>query len=96
MGPIARTICFILALLTVLSIAPALLLACACTFAPSCLTRELGRFLVSPSGIRPVSLLILVAPLFVLLTYVLAFVRCYRRRDVHERSVALLAERCGD
>jgi len=82
MGSIARAICFMLALLTVLSLAPVLLLACACTFSPSCLAREFTRFLVGPAGLRPVSLVILLTPLFVLLTFLVTFLRCYRRREV--------------
>ena len=81
MGPIARAICFILALLTVLSLDPVLLLACACTFSPSCLAREFTRFLVGPGGLRPVSLVILLTPLFVLLTNVVTFLRYHRRRE---------------
>ena len=86
MGPIARVICFILALLTVLSIVPPLLLACACTFSPSCLAREFTRFLVGPAGLRPVSLVILLAPVLVLLTYVVTFLRYHRRRDALDHA----------
>jgi hypothetical protein len=84
MGPIARVICFILALLTVLSITPAFLLVCACTFSPSCLEREFARFMVGPGGLRPVAIVIMLGPALVLLTYVFTFLRCYRRRDTSD------------
>jgi hypothetical protein len=86
-GKIGRTssaICFILALLTVLSVTPAFLLFCACELEPACLARGFGNFLVGPSGVRKPAVAILLAPLAVLLTYVVVFVRCHRRRDVLE------------
>jgi hypothetical protein len=75
-------ICFILALLTVLSVTPAFLLFCACELSPGCLARGFGNFLVGPGGVRKPAVAIMLAPLFVLLTYVVVFLRCHRRRDV--------------
>ena len=82
MARLSSLICFILALLTVLSVTPVFLLACACTYSPSCLAREFARFLVGPGGLRPVAVAILLAPLLILLTYVFAFLRFQRRRNV--------------
>ena len=48
MGRTSSLICFILALLTVLSITPAFLLFCACELSPSCIARSFGNFLVGP------------------------------------------------
>ena len=84
MGRTSRIICFILALATVLSIAPAFLLFCACELSPGCLARGLGSFLIGPGGVRKPAIAILLGPLVVLLTYVCVFVRCHKRRDVLE------------
>jgi hypothetical protein len=86
MGRTSCVICFILALLTVLSIVPAFLLFCACEFSPSCLARGFGRFLMGPTGLRKPAVAILLGPIFILLAYVLAFLSCYRRRNVLDRS----------
>ena len=81
-GRSSSLICFMLALLTVLSITPVFLLFCACELSPSCLARGFGNFLVGPSGVRKPAVLLMFAPLAVLLTYVVVFLRCHRRRDV--------------
>ena len=86
MGRISGFICFILALLTVLSVTPAFLLFCACEMSPSCLARGFGNFLVGPGGVRKPAVVIMLAPLFVLLINVFVFVRCHRRRDVLDFS----------
>ena len=52
MGRSSSLICFILALLTVLSVTPVFLLFCACELSPSCLARGFGNFLVGPPGVR--------------------------------------------
>ena len=75
-GKIGRTsslICFILALLTVLSVTPAFLLFCACELSPSCIARSFGNFLVGPSGVRKPAVVIMLGPLAVLVTYVVVF-----------------------
>ena len=82
MGRTSGVICFILALLTVLSVTPAFLLFCACELSPSCLVRGFGNFLIGPGGVRKPVIAIMLGPLFVLLTYVIVFLRCHRRRDV--------------
>jgi hypothetical protein len=82
MGRTSSLICFILALLTVLSVTPVFLLFCACELSPSCLARGFGNFLVGPGGVRKPAVAIMLVPLFVLLTYVVVFLRCHRRRDV--------------
>ncbi|HYI31631.1 MAG TPA: hypothetical protein VD863_27665 [Bradyrhizobium sp.] len=82
MGRTSNSICFILALLTVLSVTPAFLLFCACELSPSCIARSFGNFLVGPLGVRKPAVSILLAPLAVLVTYVVVFLRCHRRRDV--------------
>ena len=82
MGRTSSLICFILALLTVLSIAPAFLLFCACELSPGCLARGFGNFLIGPEGVRKPAIVIMLAPLFVMLAYVVVFLRCHRRRDV--------------
>ncbi len=82
----SRVICFILALLTVLSVTPAFLLFCACELSPSCLARGFGNFLVGPAGVRKPAIAIMLGPLVVLLAYVVVFVRCHRRRDVLDFS----------
>ena len=67
MGRIATLrLCFILALLTVLSVTPAFLLFCACELDPACLARSFGNFLVGPLGVRKPAVAILLAPLVVL------------------------------
>jgi hypothetical protein len=85
MGRISGIVCFILALLTVLSIAPVVLLFLACEFSPECLVRGFGRFLVGPEGVRKPAVVVLLGPILVLLTYVLAFIRCHKR-DVLDRA----------
>ena len=82
MGRTSSLICFILALLTVLSVTPVFLLFCACELSPSCLARGFGNFLIGPGGVRKPAVAIMLGTLFVLLTYVGVFVRCHRRRDV--------------
>jgi hypothetical protein len=81
-GGTAGLICFILALLTVLSITPVFLLFCACELSPSCIARSFGNFLVGPLGVRKPAVVIMLGPLVVLVTYVVVFLRCHRRRDV--------------
>jgi hypothetical protein len=81
-GWLAASFCFILALLTVLSMTPAFLLFCACELEPACLGRSFGNFLVGPLGVRKPALAILLGPLVVLVSYVVVFLRCHRRRDV--------------
>jgi hypothetical protein len=81
-GLASSFICFILALLTVLSVTPVFLLFCACELSPSCLARGFGNFLIGPGGVRKPAVAIMLGPLFVLLAYVVVFVRCHRRRDV--------------
>jgi len=85
-GRASSLICFMLALLTVLSITPVFLLFCACELSPSCLARGFGNFLVGPLGVRKPAVVIMLAPLAVLLTYVVVFLRCHRRRDVLDFS----------
>ncbi len=80
MGRISGLICFILAVLTVLSIAPVVLLSLACEFSPGCLVHGFGRFLVGPTGVRKPAVALLIGPLLVLLAYVLVFVRCHRQQ----------------
>ncbi len=82
MGRTSGFICFILALLTVLSVTPAFLLFCACELSPGCLARGFGNFVVGPGGVRKPAVVIMLGPLAVLLTYVAVFLRCHRRRDV--------------
>lgn len=86
MGRNSGIICFILALLTVLSIAPVVLLFLACEFSPECLVRGFGRFLVGPGGVRKPAVAVLIGPILVLLTYVFAFISCHRRRTVIDRA----------
>ena len=78
----ASFVCFILALLTVLSVTPGFLLFCACEMSPSCLVRGFENFLIGPAGVRKPAIAILLAPLLVLLANVVVFLRCHRRRDV--------------
>ena len=86
MGRTSCVICFILALLTVLSIVPVFLLLWACDFSTSCLVWGFGRFLMGPTGLRKPAVAILLGPIFILLAYVLAFLSCYRRRHVLDHS----------
>jgi hypothetical protein len=87
-------ICFILALLTVLSIVPVFLLFFACDFSPCCLAWGFGRFLMGPTGLRKPAVVVLLGPIFILLAYILAFLSCYRRRDLLDRSV-MAEQRAG-
>jgi hypothetical protein len=66
----------------VLSVTPAFLLFCACELSPSCIARSLGNFLIGPLGVRKPAVVIMLAPLAVLITNVVVFLRCHRRRDV--------------
>ena len=78
--------------LTVLSVTPAFLLFCACELSPGCIARSFGNFLIGPLGVRKPAIVIMLGPLVVLLTYVVVFLRCHRRRDVldfSDRSVRL-------
>ncbi len=86
MGRTSSAIRFILALLTVLSITPALLLFLACEFSPECLVRGFGRFLVGPGGVRKPAIAVLLGPIVVLLAYILVFISCHRHRDVIDRA----------
>ena len=86
-------ICFILALLTVLSIVPVFLLFWACDFSPGCLAWGFGRFLMGPAGLRKPAVAVLLGPIFILLAYVLAFLSCYRRGDIPDRTA--MAEPCA-
>ena len=52
MGRISSAICFMLALLTVLSIAPPLLLAWACEFSSGCIVGGFWKFLIGPGGVH--------------------------------------------
>jgi hypothetical protein len=81
-GRTSGLICFFLALLTVLSVTPAFLLFCACELSPNCIARSFGNFLIGPAGVRKPAIAILLGPLGVLVTYVVVFLRCHRRRDV--------------
>ena len=86
MGRTASLVCFVLALLTILSITPAFLLFCACELSPSCIARSFGNFLIGPLGVRKPAIVIMLAPLVVLIAYAVVFVRCHRRRDVLDFS----------
>jgi len=82
MGQISRVICFVLALLTVLSIAPALLHFWLCKFSPGCFAGGLWYLMLRPGGFRTLAIAIVLGPLFVLPTYVLALLRCHGPGDV--------------
>ena len=86
MGRTASLVCFILALLTVLSVTPAFLLLCACELSPTCIAKSFGNFLIGPLGVRKPAIVIMLGPLVILITYVVVFVRCHRRRDVLDFS----------
>ena len=86
MGRISNAICFILALLTLLSGAPALLLISACAFYPRCVAGGLTHFMIGPAGIRPLAIAMVIGPLLILLAYVFALLNCRRQRDVLDRD----------
>ena len=37
---------------------------------------------MGPTGLRKPAVVVLLGPIFILLAYVLAFLSCYRRRDI--------------
>jgi hypothetical protein len=82
MRPVSCVICFVLALLIVLSIAPALLHLWLCKFSPGCFVGGLWYLMLRPGGFRTLALAIVLGPLFLLPTYVLALLRCHGPRDV--------------
>ena len=79
-------ICFILALLTVLSIVPVFLLFWACQFSWKCVFHSFAWAMAFPGEIRTLAIVMVFGPFFVLLTYVFAFLNCNRTRDVLDRS----------
>jgi hypothetical protein len=82
MGRISFVICFILALLTLLSIAPAFLLFWSCDFAAGCAFSMLRYLMIRPAAFRTLAVVTVLGPFFFLLTYVLALRNCHRPRDV--------------
>jgi len=86
MGRISTTICFILALLTVLSIAPPFLLAWACEFASGCIVHGFWHFVIGPGGPRTQALVMVVVPIITLFAYVVVLLGCGKHKDVLDRS----------
>ena len=86
MGRIACVACFMLALLTILSIAPASFLFWVCEFAPRCFSAKLWYLMIGPVRLRALAIVIVLGPLLCLVTYVLALCNCQRSRDVLDRS----------
>ena len=82
MGRISSAICFMLALLTVLSIAPPLLLAWACEFSSGCIVGGFWKFMIGPGGVRAQALMAVLVPVFILLSYVLVLLGCQKHKDV--------------
>jgi len=82
MGRISSAICFMLALLTVLSIAPPLLLAWACEFSSGCIVGGFWKFLIGPGGVRTQALVAVLVPVLIPLSYVLVLLGCGKHKDV--------------
>jgi hypothetical protein len=86
MGRISTAICFILALLTVLSIAPPFLLAWACEFSSGCIVHGFRHFMIGPAGPRTQALVMVLVPIITLFTYVAVLLGCQKHKDVLDRS----------
>ena len=78
-------LCSILALMTVLSIAPAVLLFWVWQSSSRGLFGSFLYYAVLPGHFRTAATLIMLAPVIVLPAYALAFVSCHKRRDVLDR-----------
>jgi hypothetical protein len=85
MGRISTAICFILALLTVLSIAPPFLLAWACEFSSGRIAHGFWHFMIGPGGPRTRALAIVLVPIITLFTYVVVLLSCQKHKDVLDR-----------
>ena len=86
MGRISTTICFILALLTALGIAPPFLLAWACEFSSGCIVHGFRHFMIGPGGPRMQALVMVVVPIITLFAYVVVLLGCGKHNDVLDRS----------
>jgi hypothetical protein len=86
MGPLSTVICFILALLTVLSIAPPLVLAWACEFSSGCIVGGFWKFMIGPTGLRTQALVAVLVPIIIVPAYVLVVLGCLKRKDVLDRG----------
>jgi hypothetical protein len=82
MGRISTAICFILALLTVLSVAPPLLLAWACEFSSGCIAHGFWKFVIGPGGPRTQAFAMMLVPIVVPIAYVVVLLGCRKRKDV--------------
>jgi hypothetical protein len=85
----ARTscvLCTILPWLTGLSIAPALLLFLACDFSHKCWLHGFIWAMARPGLSRTLVIVMVLSPVFVLLTYAFAFFNCRRPRHVLDRG----------
>ena len=86
MGRISNAICFILALLTLLSIAPPFLLAWACEFSSRCIVHGFLQFMIGPGGLRARALMMVIVPIIILFAYVFVRLGCQKHKDVLDRS----------
>ena len=77
---------FILALLTVFSIAPPLLLAWACEFSSGCIVGGFWKFMIGPGGVRTQALVMVLAAIVILLSYVLVLLNFQKHKDVLDRG----------
>ena len=85
MGRFSTAICFILALLTVLCIAPPLLLAWACEFSSGCIVGGFWKFMIGPHGLRTQALVAVLVPVLIVPAYVLVLLNCRKSKDVLDR-----------
>ena len=83
---ICNVICFILALLTVSSVAPAILHFWFCKFSSRCFVGVLWYFMMGPSGFHKLAMAVVLSPAVFLLLYVFAFLNCQRSRDILDRD----------
>ena len=83
---ICNVICFILALLTVSSVTPAILHFWFCKFSSRCFVGLLWYFVMGPSGFHTLAIAVALSPAVFLLLYVFAFLSCQKPRDVFDRD----------
>ena len=86
MGRISFVICFIVALLTILSMVPGFLLLLMCEFAPGCVFDGFWFLVTGPVKYQTLASATVLGPPFFLFLYVLAFRSCHNRADVLDRS----------
>ena len=84
-GRIAGAICFILALVAVLSVIPVALHFWICEFSAKCFVSGLWHSITASARFRPFAIVMVLAPLICLPLYVVALFTCRRTGDALDR-----------